>query len=521
MTIGGSVGSKRRAGLAAFVFLVLGLFLLFGCGLPTTVTPAQVPPSHTPFSPTHTPTSAPTSTATPTLTPPSLAVTGWEGLRVQALCLEISQTYRDMEAGFSEPLADYIQEVLEPINVEVAQPGESCEAKLTIQIIGLPLSGAYYSSGKCYTGSIVYGQASFNPLGSDSLWIPIDEKDEVDEFIIGCRKDPQDAPFSAAWSVGINKLLFHLWGESFLLFNQDRFEDELQKLGEANKNIPALVQGLQDSDPYNREHAALGLKEYGMYAASAIPILQQALSDDSPLVRGAVAEALAAIVPIGPQAGEVGQALIEAIHIPYQSSDYSDHILERDARAAEVRALGRCAPPEQSIPVLLEALVDQEYGVQLAAQSALGRIPSAIPALIEALDDPVADRRDGAANALGYFGPLAREAVPKLVVLLKEDDKFVRWSAINTLANIGPESATAVPALVEILHDPDEDLRGSAVAALRQIGPAALEAVPRLIELLDDQEILYGYASEALAAITGQDFGDDRAAWQAWWESQP
>ena len=530
----------NRAGcLTAFLVPMLVLSQLFGCGPHATLTPTPVP-------------STPTLTSTPRPTPPALAA-GWEGITLHTLCLEVTQTYFDIEPGFSQPLAEYIQKMLEQISVDIIQPGQSCEASLTIQLIGVPLSGSYIAAGRCYTGATIYGHALFTALGRDPLWIPMDETDPVDNASLGCNK-PQEAPFFSLWSVAINKVLLRLWGKPFLLSNQDQFRTgELDLLEEASRKVPALIQGLLDPDPYKRAQAASGLEGFSMYGASAIPALQQALSDDDPWVRQWVAKALAAIVPVGPQARDVSQALIDAIHRSIRIPDSSVPVGEVYARAAEVAALERCAPTEQSIQVLIEALGDKESEVQIEAYQALEHLPAALPALIKALDDPNADRRSDAAHVLGGFRSMAREVVPKLTVLLKDEDKIVRRSAIYALENFGPEAITAVPMLIEILHDPDKDLRKAGasalgeigpgaseavpmlieilydpdrdlreagVSALGEIGPGAREAVPRLIELLDDKEIPAIYITHTLAVITRRSFGEDRAAWQAWWDQQ-
>lgn len=65
------------------------------------------------------------------------------------------------------------------------------------------------------------------------------------------------------------------------------------------------------------------------------------------------------------------------------------------------------------------------------------------------------------------------------------------------------------------------DQRQSA-EALGELGADAVEAVPDLIQAFrgaswgSEQDA----ETEALVAITGQDFGRDADAWQQWWEGQ-
>jgi hypothetical protein len=70
------------------------------------------------------------------------------------------------------------------------------------------------------------------------------------------------------------------------------------------------------------------------------------------------------------------------------------------------------------------------------------------------------------------------------------------------------------------MQDPDTFVREAGVKALQAIGPGARQAVPYLIKQLDGDTIYYWYITSALIAITGQDLGKDRAAWQAWWDQQ-
>lgn len=72
--------------------------------------------------------------------------------------------------------------------------------------------------------------------------------------------------------------------------------------------------------------------------------------------------------------------------------------------------------------------------------------------------------------------------------------------------------------LIQALGDEDEHVWWSAVDALVEMGP---EVVPLLIQALgDEDEWVREDAAEALKEITGQDFGQNAAAWQEWWEEQ-
>jgi HEAT repeat protein len=58
--------------------------------------------------------------------------------------------------------------------------------------------------------------------------------------------------------------------------------------------------------------------------------------------------------------------------------------------------------------------------------------------LIADLDTPDPLVRQASAQALGRFGPAARDAVPALQGLLKDSDADVRQAATEALLNVAP-----------------------------------------------------------------------------------
>jgi HEAT repeat protein len=92
-----------------------------------------------------------------------------------------------------------------------------------------------------------------------------------------------------------------------------------------------------------------------------------------------------------------------------------------------------------------------------------------LPALMKALGDNDASVRAWSAQAIGYIGPDAEEAVPALIALLRNQDVGSRNSAAIALRTIGPEAKSALPALREALSDPNEDVRRFAAVAIEKI----------------------------------------------------
>jgi hypothetical protein len=127
-----------------------------------------------------------------------------------------------------------------------------------------------------------------------------------------------------------------------------------------------------------------------------------------------------------------------------------------------------------AIPVLTALLRDSATPrVRQNAACALGKIGpeahEAVPALIEALEDPYAEVRDASACALGAIGPAAHRAVLALISSLRDQDAQVCRSAAAALGGIGPDAAGAVPALVETLSDKNQLVRAAAAYALEPI----------------------------------------------------
>lgn len=85
------------------------------------------------------------------------------------------------------------------------------------------------------------------------------------------------------------------------------------------------------------------------------------------------------------------------------------------------------------------------------------------------------------------LGRMRHEAVPALIEALNDPSPIVRGRAIRIIARIGPDAAEAVPALIERLRDDDETVRIAAARALGQIGPGAKAAIPVLMQGLREE----------------------------------
>jgi hypothetical protein len=93
-----------------------------------------------------------------------------------------------------------------------------------------------------------------------------------------------------------------------------------------------------------------------------------------------------------------------------------------------------------------------------------------------------------------------------------------RITAVRHLAVLAPAgSADAVKRVA--LHDAQASVRREAAKALASYPPAV--AVPALVEALgDEMPEVRGGAAWSLETLSGESFGDDRAAWVRWWQAR-
>jgi len=191
----------------------------------------------------------------------------------------------------------------------------------------------------------------------------------------------------------------------------------------------AWAQGQPDANVQGRE--------------SAIPALIKALDNADPRVRYTAALALSGVKSAEqryPEFGELTKPVIPVL-------------------------------PKQVIPILINALKDQDPVVRSDAAWALAGIgaqaKAAAPALIESVEDRDLEVRRYAAYALKNVGGKSPAVIHALIKLLKHPDQGIQDVANEALVNIGE---TAVPALVRLLIGQDSALRVKSHNVLRTIG---------------------------------------------------
>jgi HEAT repeat protein len=112
------------------------------------------------------------------------------------------------------------------------------------------------------------------------------------------------------------------------------------------------------------------------------------------------------------------------------------------------------------------------------AQTAIkqgGGPPVPISQLIADLKAAAPYTRNGAAYQLAHMGPAAAPAVPALIEALDDPSATVRYPVTVALREIGPAAKAAVPALKKVMdNDINDEIASSARRALRVIDPSAL-----------------------------------------------
>ena len=154
------------------------------------------------------------------------------------------------------------------------------------------------------------------------------------------------------------------------------------------------------------------------------------------------------------------------------------------------------------LPRLRIALVDPAPDVRLFAALALGYLvePDNVPALVPLLEDPTAEVRAAAAEALTAHGRFAVAAAePLRIRLLQDEAQEVRTQAAQALGRIGLPSPPVLIALAAASQEREAGVRRAAREALGLIGPGAASQVSALITGLSDTEDEEAQAAAAWA----------------------
>jgi len=238
-----------------------------------------------------------------------------------------------------------------------------------------------------------------------------------------------------------------------------------------------LGEQLAAFDETTRLEAARALAEQEALESSE-PLID-ALSDQSWRVRRIVIDGLAR---------HGGTASITSLLRVLRDEHHNPSVLNS---ALQVLAL----TGGEALTALVECLNEPDADLRVYAAQALGdqRDPSAIPALTAALADADANVRYHAIEALGKVS--AVDAIDELIRVVESRDFYLAFPALDALTKIG-ESRVA-PRLVPLLED--KMLRVPAAGALGQLGDE--EVVRPLVALLNTPDAPTRVIAEAFAAL--------------------
>lgn len=195
-----------------------------------------------------------------------------------------------------------------------------------------------------------------------------------------------------------------------------------------------------------------------------------------------------------------------------------------DLKAAAATALGELGA-RRYLDLMLDAL-------RGAGKNLAGRVIGAVrswakqdpqivdrvrPSVLDLLKDRVPATRVNGAVLAGALK--IAEAGPSLVRMLDAEDPPSRAVAAEAIAEIGYQAGWQN--LADRLGDePETEVRRAYVEAIGRLlqGSRNLEPVPILVSLLEDPiPSIRSAAADALAAISGENFGTDRYRWLEWY----
>ena len=288
--------------------------------------------------------------------------------------------------------------------------------------------------------------------------------------------------------------------------------------------MPGLIEDLQSDDRQAQQLAALHLKDIGLAAKPAVPLLiELATSDDKPRLHSEAAAALptidlsaarqvmtrylpkledqdaqirldavSALEALGPVAKPAVPSLIAIANDP-----------DTVVRDRVVRALGAIGIPTDTVMQgLIEALRDPEWTVRYAAvtQFAFGGFssPDSIAVLRDLTEDP---NQTVARLAQSAVNSVEREIQASTYVFMLDQGTNLTYT-LHQLAKLGPRAAETVPAIAAVLTAEQPLERYLAACALESIGPAAKEAVMALQQAAQDPDpIVRESVNQALQSI--------------------
>ena len=296
-----------------------------------------------------------------------------------------------------------------------------------------------------------------------------------------------------------------------------------------------LIQGMKDKDPFVRAAAARALAALPPAPEITAPIWEKAMKDADETV---VHNALDAIAALGPQAVP---RLIEALkHEKFRAeviytlgrmgpaaapatAELAKFIEDKHSRVAHeaIIALGKIGPDaKEAVPALVKALsqpMDKDMNFTAIA-FALGKIGVRTEAVETTLEDKLTNKNDNVRVMSGWrlrisgsSATVAAKAVPVLTAGLSLGDEVDRMFAAEALGGFGPLAKDAAEPLKKATGDADKNVsevgrRGleshfAALPAAAQ-GVAAAPAAPA-----SPAAVVYKPGEQAVTVADGVEIG--------------
>jgi HEAT repeat protein len=275
--------------------------------------------------------------------------------------------------------------------------------------------------------------------------------------------------------------------------------------GPSGADLHVEVQAkLEHKDASIRQNAAWALGRMGEKAADALDALAACLSDEDALVRRDTATALGdiAVQAAAKAQGDpkLSDRLSQRAARPLLAlvKSEKDDVVQKTALEKLIKLVRPAKEDEKDSPykddseTLSKLLSSKDPELAHVAAFVLAKIGGkeaapAIPVLCEALRDEEMDVQRTAAASLENLGQLAAPAVRDLSKALRNGtDKEARAHCANALAYIGSEAKAAIPDLVAVVNsDAPIKVRHFAAEALAKV----LEGLARKQQYFDNAEV--------------------------------
>lgn len=253
-------------------------------------------PTYTP-SPTLTPTATPTLTPSPTPTPTSTPtpkpalISDWDDLKVDTVCVEVTQEYPQFEENVALPVYETVSDVLNEMGITASRDAAACQAVLSIDFEGKVYSQTYSGGGeekRCYTGARVEGSIRIFKDDYTTIDFPIKASYSPNAVFGSCSESlTSNVNWSKVWIPEIVSGLADIWGApvAAAAMKVEKTRSAGIRLvcrfdSEARETVPVLVNMLAgESAGVAHTDIADALRCIGPPAMPAVPVLVKKLAE--------------------------------------------------------------------------------------------------------------------------------------------------------------------------------------------------------------------------------------------------